>query len=77
MAFAGSNHSASVNHQLIEFTASLVKEAEVTVLDLRDWDLPVYSIDMDPDQTPEPISNLMELIRAYFGLVESALKKHF
>lgn len=33
LAFAGSNHAMSINHQLVEFTASLINDAEVNVLD--------------------------------------------
>jgi len=62
LAFAGSNHSMSINYQLINFTASLLDDYEVNVLDLRNWDIPIYSIDMDPDQTPEKISELITLI---------------
>lgn len=63
LAFAGSNHSKSINHQLVEFTANLVVAAEVKVLDIRKWDIPIYSIDMDPDETPELITALINEIQ--------------
>ena len=61
LAFAGSNHAMSINYQLIEFTASLFNDFEVKVLDIRSWDIPMYSINMDPDQTPEKITELISL----------------
>lgn len=69
LAFAGSNHTKSINYQLVEFTASLITDYEVTVLDIRNWDLPMYSINMDPDQTPEKITELISLIKENDGFI--------
>ena len=72
LAFAGSNHAMSINHQLIEFTASLFEEFEVMVLDIRNWEIPMYSINMDPDQTPDKIAELIWLIKEYDGFIISS-----
>lgn len=72
LAFAGSNNSKSINFQLTEFTASLIEDLEVTVLDIRNWDLPVYSIDMDPDTTPAEITELIALIKEHDGFILSS-----
>lgn len=72
LAFAGSNHSRSINHQLVTFAGSRITSAEVTVLDLRAWDLPVYSIDMDPDRTPEQITQLIEQLQRHDGVILSS-----
>jgi NAD(P)H-dependent FMN reductase len=72
LALAGSNHSKSINQQLINFTASLVEGAEVKVLDIKDWEVPIYSIDMDPDQTPERITELIQLIQDHDGFIISS-----
>ena len=69
LAFAGSNSANSINHQLVEFTASQLKDADVKVLDIRSWDVPMYSMDMDPDQTPEKITELISLIQEHDGFV--------
>ena len=69
LAFAGSNHANSINYQLVEFTASLMTNADVTVLDIRNWDIPIYSINMDPDQTPEKITELIALIQDADGFI--------
>ena len=69
LAFAGSNHSKSINYQLTEFAASQIQDFEVRVLDIRNWDLPVYSIDMDPDQTPDQITELIALIQEYDAFI--------
>lgn len=72
LAFAGSNHSQSINYQLVEFTASLFSDMEVKVFDLRHWDIAMYSIDMDPDQTPEKITKLIALLAEYDGFIISS-----
>lgn len=69
LAFSGSNHSSSINQQLVNYTASLIAEFEVQVLDISKWDIPIYSIDMDPDQTPTEITRLIELIESFDGFI--------
>ena len=69
LAIAGSNHATSIHYQLVEFTASLIEGAEVTVLDMRGWKIPVYSIDFDPDQTPNEITELIMLMEEYDGFI--------
>ncbi len=71
LAFAGSNHSKSIHHELIEFTSTLINDVEIQVLDIRSWDIPIYSIDMDNDpvQTPELISKLIQLIGEHDGFI--------
>lgn len=72
LAFAGSNHSKSINHSLVEFTASLINDHEVTVLDIRSWKISMYSIDMDPDDTPVEIIDLLNMINEYDGFIISS-----
>ncbi len=72
LAFAGSNHANSINYQLLEFTATLMNDFEVKILDIRNWDIPMYSINMDPDQTPEKIMELMSLIKEHDGFIISS-----
>ena len=69
LAFAGSNHAKSINHQLVAFTAGLLEDYEVQLLDIRAWDVPMYSINLDPDQTPEQITELIALIQEADGIL--------
>jgi chromate reductase len=72
LAFSGSNHSTSVNQQLVNYTATLITDIKVEVLDIGKWDIPVYSIDMDPDQTPDEIKQLIALIQNHDGFILSS-----
>ncbi|MCH8535163.1 MAG: NAD(P)H-dependent oxidoreductase [Flavobacteriaceae bacterium] len=48
LAFAGSNSSTSINHQLIEFMASKMT-SEVEIIHLTNYQLPIYSEDYEKD----------------------------
>jgi chromate reductase len=47
LAFAGSNSSISINKKLIVHTASYFFEDEVKILDLNDYEMPIYSHDRE------------------------------
>lgn len=49
IAFAGSNHKASINKQLVEYAADLLNKVDVEVLDLNDYELPLYSQDKEEE----------------------------
>lgn len=50
LAFAGSNSKTSINRQLVEFTASYFDESEVEILDLNDYEMPLYGIDKELEE---------------------------
>lgn len=47
IAFAGSNSSKSINKKLATYASSLFGAAEVEVLDLNDYESPLFSIDRE------------------------------
>ena len=52
LAFAATNSRTSINRALVEFAATRLRssvspEAEVTFVDLNDFELPIYSIDRE------------------------------
>ncbi|WP_250655995.1 NADPH-dependent FMN reductase [Alkalimarinus coralli] len=49
IAFAASNHRKSINKQLVEYAAHLLNKADVEVLDLNDYELPLYSQDKEEE----------------------------
>lgn len=46
-AFAGSNSSTSINKKLVTYVASLFENAEVEILDLNDYELPLFGVDIE------------------------------
>ncbi len=49
LAFAASNSKKSINKQLVTYAASLLKGADVEVLDLNDYELPLFSVDKEEE----------------------------
>lgn len=47
VAFAASSSKQSINKQLVTYAASLVENAEIEVLDLNDYELPLFSVDVE------------------------------
>lgn len=50
IAFSGSNSSKSINQKLATIAAGYVKNVEVEILDLRDYEAPLYGIDLEEEQ---------------------------
>lgn len=72
IAFAGSNSKTSINKQLATYAASLVEGTEVTVLDLNDFDLPLYGMDYELSHgTPDNAHKFLGLIKSTDGIVLS------
>ena len=72
IAFAGSNSKHSINKQLATYTASLLHDVEVDVLDLNDFELPLYSIDLENENgIPENAVKFLDQIKSADGIVLS------
>jgi len=68
LAFAGSNSSNSINKQLVDYAATL--QEGIDVIDLRDYDAPMYSIDLEQAEgVPAKIQELYTLIGGYDGVI--------
>ncbi|MCO7191031.1 MULTISPECIES: NAD(P)H-dependent oxidoreductase [unclassified Pseudoalteromonas] len=49
LVFAASNSRQSINQQLASYAASLIPNAEVEVLDLNEYEMPIYSIERETE----------------------------
>lgn len=47
VAFSGSNSSSSINKKLVRFCLNYFPEAEIILLDLNDFEMPIFSIDRE------------------------------
>lgn len=45
LAFAGSNSTASINKKLVTYAATFFTEHTVEILDLNDYEMPLFSVD--------------------------------
>ncbi len=72
IAFAGSNSKNSMNKELAVYASSLVNNVEVTVLDLNDFELPLYGIDLEMEKgIPENAHKFLDYIKNSDGIVLS------
>lgn len=73
IAFAGSNSSKSINHQLIEATAKIAEGFEVEVIQLKDYEAPIYGIDLElSNGFPESMSKLKAKFDSAAGFIISS-----
>ncbi|CAH1386964.1 NADPH-dependent FMN reductase [Candidatus Nitrotoga sp. M5] len=66
LAFAASNSKKSINKQLVTYASSLIVGATVDVLDLNDYELPLFSVDKE-EELGHP-----ELAKAFMSKIASS-----
>jgi NAD(P)H-dependent FMN reductase len=71
LVFAGSARSASLNKRLAAVAARAVQAAgaQATLLDLRDYELPLYDGDLEQRGLPPKLAELKALFKAHHGLL--------
>ncbi len=71
LVFAGSTRAGSWNRKLARVTADLARAAgaEVTHLELADFELPIYNADLEARGTPEAAIRLKALFHAHPGWI--------
>ena len=69
LAFSGSNHSQSIHQNLINITANKVVKNEVTIIDLNDFPLPIYSIDIENQGIPKEVIELRKIMIEHDALI--------
>jgi len=63
IAFAGSSSRNSINKKLVTYVSSLFEKVEVEILDLNDYELPLYSIDREKEfGKPELVTKFLQKI---------------
>ena len=72
LSFGASTSSSSINRQFARYAASQIAGAEVTDLDLRSFELPIYSADEEEaNGVPRDAKRFLELIREHDAVVVS------
>jgi chromate reductase len=72
ITLGGSSSKKSINKQLAEYTGSLLEGVEVINLDLNDFDLPLYSIDVENEQGfSKDLLALNEIVELTDGIIIS------
>ena len=72
LALAGSNSKKTINGQLIRYAVSLIKGVEVEILDLNDFEMPLFSVDREDEWgIPELAQRFYDTIGAADALLIS------
>ena len=72
LAFAASSSKTSINKQLVVYASSLLGGAEVEVLDLNHYELPLYSVDKEKELgQPQLAQAFIAKIAASDGIIIS------
>ena len=72
LAFAGSNSSTSINHELVTYLTTQLKESTFELFKLSEMDLIVYSEDEQRDNGfPSSINQVYKHIQASTGIIIS------
>ena len=74
LAFAGSTRTGSFNKKLVKIAVAGAQAAgaEVTLIDLRDFPMPLYDVDLEASEgIPTQAKRFKELMRSHAGLLLS------
>jgi NAD(P)H-dependent FMN reductase len=71
LALSGSSGSDSASAQLLDMAAehAISLGADITILDLRHLDLPIYDDEIGEDQLPQAVLILRQMLSAHDGLI--------
>ena len=66
LAFGASSSRKSLNKRFASYAASLVPDAEVNLIDLNDYEMPLFSVDRERENGhPEEAKKFKEEIRIH------------
>ena len=72
LAFAGSNSKNSINKQLLDYTLGKIENAEIDLVDINNFEMPIYSIDRQLESGfPKLAEDFYKKIKDADGLVIS------
>ncbi len=71
LIFSGSNSSKSINRKLAEYAGSLIKDHLTKTITLSDFDIPIYSEDLEREGFPSGVKELHKIITDVDGLIIS------
>lgn len=62
LAFAGSSSSTSINRELVKFVLKDFQEEEINLIDLNDFTMPVFSVDLEKKGFPDEAYHFLKVI---------------
>lgn len=71
VAFGASSSLNSINKKLAHFAAQQIPNATINLLDLNDFEMPIYSTDREKEGIPEKAHDFKTVLKAADGIVVS------
>jgi len=72
LAFGASNSNKSINSRFADWASKQVGDADVTFVDLNDYEMPIYSVDREKSEgVPELAEEFKQLMRDADGILIS------
>jgi len=62
LAFAGSTSSTSINRELVKCVLKDFQDDEINLIDLNDFDMPVFSVDREKKGFPDEAHHFLKVI---------------
>lgn len=62
LAFAGSTSSTSINRELVKFVLKDFQDEEINLIDLNDFTMPVFSVDLEKKGFPDEAHKFLKVI---------------
>ncbi|MFV8457582.1 NADPH-dependent FMN reductase [Vibrio owensii] len=69
VAFTGSNNSQSIHSLLVQALANQATQTEVNTIDLNDFELPMYGLDVEGQGIPENAHKLRATLNEYDAII--------
>jgi NAD(P)H-dependent FMN reductase len=76
IALAGSSSRASINKQLANYVAHLFQDVTVEVLDLNDYEMPIFSVDKEKSTGIPPLAHAFYNTIGTADLIVLSLAEH-
>ncbi|ASW74558.1 NADPH-dependent FMN reductase [Chryseobacterium piperi] len=62
LAFAGSSSSTSINRELVKFVLKSFPDEDINLIDLNDYTMPIFSVDLEKKGFPEEAHQFLKRI---------------
>ncbi|WP_045493905.1 NADPH-dependent FMN reductase [Vibrio hyugaensis] len=69
VAFTGSNNSQSIHNLLVQALANQATQTEVNTIDLNDFELPMYGLDIEDQGIPENAHKLRATLNEHDAII--------
>lgn len=69
LAFAESNSSTSINRELVKFALKSYTEESIDLIDLNDYAMPIFSVDLEKNGYPDEVHQFLKKIESCDAII--------